>query len=451
MMYTSRFSFIGALCIGFLALSPFRFVSAQEAPPANVVRDLVCPSEAATKKTATSVIPAARVVMAGVRMPGDSELGPLATTVIRPPAVLSAAIVAGFAPGSSARPRRVALWGDSHLAGGPLAATLMQGLRDKGYRVGARFLPPTMGRANVNLAGLRAYCIGSAWTTKVAYTGSSAIDTGPALVSRGVEAGRSSYLWLDLRTASRQADVSQVQLVYTSPSGASVSYALDDGKPMTARLKPSPTSETLTLSGRTLLSTAKLTVSRGKLALLGVILNRPHEPDVTLDVFGVPSATVRGWANADPAAITQSLHGVTYDAVVLEYGTNEGADADFAVDTYTGTLDKALSHLRQVFPKASCVMVGPPDRGVLKSPKGTLPPLLTYGRVHQSIETTQKQVGARYGCVVWSWQDLMGGPGGSYGWAHAQPSLMGRDLIHLSPDGYRLTGRSLAHSLGWGP
>ena len=45
----------------------------------------------------------------------------------------------------------------------------------------------------------------------------------------------------------------------------------------------------------------------------------------------------------------------------------------------------------------------------------------------------------------------MGGPGGSDGWAHADPSLMGRDLIHLSPDGYRLTGHSLARSLNWTP
>jgi lysophospholipase L1-like esterase len=389
--------------------------------------------------------------MTGVRMPSNSELGPLNATAIRPQPMLPRAIVTGFAPGSSTHPRRIAFWGDSHLAGGPLAATLMNSLRDSGYTVGARFLPPSMGRANVNLAGLRAYCIGSAWTTKVAYTGSSAIDTGPALLTRLVDAGRDSYLWLDLRNAARQADVSHVELVYRAPAGATVSYVLDDGKPANSRLPPTTASQSLTLGARAPLSTLKLTVSSGKLALLGIVLDRAKEPDVILDVFGVPSATVKGWANTDPAALAQSLRGVTYDAVVLEYGTNEGADADFDVNSYARTLDEALRHLRQVFPKASCVLMGPPDRGVLKTPQGKLPPLLAYSYVHRQIETTQREVGVRYGCAAWSWQGLMGGPGGSYGWANARPGLMGRDLIHLSPDGYRLTGRSLAHSLGWTP
>ena len=44
----------------------------------------------------------------------------------------------------------------------------------------------------------------------------------------------------------------------------------------------------------------------------------------------------------------------------------------------------------------------------------------------------------------------MGGPGGSYGWALNMPPLMGRDLTHLSRDGYKRTGDALAHSLGWG-
>ncbi|MET0936864.1 MAG: GDSL-type esterase/lipase family protein [Luteibacter sp.] len=260
-----------------------------------------------------------------------------------------------------------------------------------------------------------------------------------------------SYLWLDVRDASRHPDVNQIRLIYNAPDGATINYVIDDGKPTTARLPASTTPQSLAMRSGTPLSTLKLSVASGKLVLLGVVLDRPVEPEVTLDVFGVPSATVKGWANANPAAIAQSLRGTTYDAVVLEYGTNEGADADFDVGRYARTLNDALTHVRQVFPTASCVLIGPPDRGVLKTPKGTLPPLLSYANTHRTIENTQKDIGARHGCVVWSWQGLMGGPGGSYGWANAQPSLMGRDLIHLSPHGYRLTGRALGHSLGWVP
>ena len=43
----------------------------------------------------------------------------------------------------------------------------------------------------------------------------------------------------------------------------------------------------------------------------------------------------------------------------------------------------------------------------------------------------------------------MGGPGGSYGWAHHKPALMAPDLTHMTPEGYRLTAEALLQSLGY--
>jgi hypothetical protein len=277
------------------------------------------------------------------------------------------------------------------------------------------------------------------------------VDIGPALANRVAEASPHSYLWLDFRNEARQTDVQRVQLIYKAPVGASVRYVVDDGTPHMSSLPATSTSQILSVSSRGSISTLKLNISKGKLILLGFVLDHSSEPDMTIDVFGLPSATVKGWANANPQSLVQSLHGVDYDGVVLEYGTNEGADPDFEPAKYSALLSKALGNLRQVFPKASCVLVGPPDRGVLRQGKESSLPLLTYGNIHGHIEQIQREVGSRYGCVTWNWQALMGGSGGSYGWAHAHPSLMGRDLIHLSPDGYRLTARSLAYSLGWTP
>jgi len=445
----SRLLMISAWCAGLFALSFTVPTHAQDAAPMDGVGDLVCPNAPPVSPKPIAGRPAARVNMSGTQMPSDAELGSLAKTVIRPQPLLDAQAIAGLTPGTDGASRRIAFWGDSHLAGGPFAPTLIQALRNRGLSVAPRFLPPTMGRANVVLPGLRAYCIGSAWSTDIAYTSPTPLDIGPSLVNRVVDAGPDSYLWLDLRDANRLADVRQVQLIYSAPAGASIDYAIDDGDRRAASLPASVASQTLVLGGNGPISTLKLRVSQGKLVLQGFILERAQTPDVTMDVFGLPSATVKGWANANPNTLAQALHGVSYDGVVLEYGTNEGADPNFDGEKYADMLSRALGNVRQVFPKASCVLVGPPDRGVLRQGKGGSLPLLTYGRIHQRIEQIQRDVGSRFGCTEWSWQDLMGGPGGSYGWAHADPSLMGRDLIHLSPDGYRLTGRSLAHSLGW--
>ena len=212
-----------------------------------------------------------------------------------------------------------------------------------------------------------------------------------------------------------------------------------------------PQSAFLTVGADAMISTIKMRVTRGQVVLQGFLLDYDKPPMVTFDVFGIPSSTARGWANADPAAIASALHGETYDAIGLEYGTNEGNDVKFDRDKYALGLTRALINLRQVFPHASCVLVGPPDRGILLERHGRPqePDLLKYARIHQQIAEVQARVGAQYNCVAWNWQDFMGGPGGNYGWAYHDPALMGRDLTHMTMDGYKRTGQALATSLGW--
>lgn len=453
MASASRRLMIGTCCAGLLALvSSFPLPVFAQAPPPNAaeVSDLVCPNASPARPRPAPQPHVEHPAPMGSELPSNAELGALARTVIRPQPQLGADIAASFAPGTVAAPRRIALWGDSHLAGGPFAPTLIHTLSEQGLGAAVHFLPPTMGRANVVLPGLRAYCIGPSWTTTLAYTSPTALSIGPALADRVAEASPDSYLWLDLRNSARQTNVRQVQLLYRAPAGATLDYRIDDGSPATLPLPPTSTSQTVTFRADRPIATLRLRVAGGQLDVQGFLLDRTPGARITIDTFGIPSATVKGWANADPLAIAQALHGTHYDAVVLEYGTNEGADRGFTADKYASELTSALSNLRQVFPRAACVLVGPPDRGVLRG-HGPRLPLLTYSHIHQRIAQIQREVGRRFACAAWNWQDLMGGPGGSYGWAHAQPSLMGRDLIHLSPAGYRLTGKALAHSLGWSP
>lgn len=452
MARVSHFIMTTAWCIGFAALSITHSATAQDSMQGASVDDLACPAASMAKSAPPSpgAQPPGSVSMAGNQMPSDAELGALVKTVVRNQPRLDPQGIAGFSLGGQTS-RRFAFWGDSHIAAGPFMPTVIDALSARGFTVAPHFLPPTMGRANVKLPGLRAYCIGSGWSTEVAYTSAAVIASGPGLVNRVADAGPNSYLWLDLRNAERQANVRQLQLVYRAPAGATIGYIVNDGSSSSVVLAPSSDSQTVTIRSDHLISTIKLRITQGKLVLHGIALDYAEPPKITFDVFGIPSATVRGWANIDPGYLAQTLHGANYDGIVLEYGTNEGAASDFDADKYAATLTDALTHVRQVFPSASCVLVGPPDRGVLRSGKTLRLPLLNYARIHQQIEGIQRQVGQRFGCVVWNWQDLMGGPGGSYGWAHATPSMMGRDLIHLSADGYRRTGRAFAQSLGWGP
>ncbi len=412
------------------------------------VGDLACP-HAPPPKPHGPHIPEP---LGGTDMPATDLLGTMAHPVIREQPIIDSAKIPEFAlrDGSAFRPRRIAVWGDSHAAAGPFMPTVQDIIRANGVSIGSHFLPPTMGRANVRLPTLHAYCIGHGWSSDIAFLSPAVVQTGPALMNRVAQAGPESYLWLDLRSAEREATVRQIQIVYRAPQGAELDVSVNDGPQQRIQLKPSSDSATLMIRGDALISTIKLDVAQGSVVLHGFLLDYDQPPLVTFDVFGLPSSTARGWANADPAYLARALSGTDYDAVILEYGTNEGNDLRFDPRVYASDLAAALTNMRSVFPHASCVLVGPPDRGVLMRRQGGSLDLLTFSRIHQQITATQAEVGARFGCALWNWQDLMGGPGGSYGWAHHVPPLAGADLTHLTGAGYKRSGEALARSLGWG-
>ena len=411
------------------------------------VEDLQCPNPLLQPPSGGDVA-GHRPSLAGSQVPSLGELGALARTVIRAQPRINPQTIPGLALQDFKPPRHIAIWGDSHIAAGPMMPTLLQALRARGVSTGAYFLPPTMGRANVRLPGLRASCAGPGWDTELSYALPTPLLSGPALANRTAVAGPDSYLWLDLRDPDRRALVREVRIVYRVASESTLEISVNDGPTRRVALSPrgDGATETLILRGDAPVATVKLQVGQGRLLLYGFILDHIAPPALTLDVFGIPSATVRGWANADPDYLQQTLHGVHYDGVMLEYGTNEGNARDFNRAQYAALLTEALTHMRQVFPAASCLLIGPPDRGVLSARRADL---LRFAHTHQLIEATQREVGRRFGCAVWNWQDLMGGPGGNYGWFYAAPPLMGHDLTHLSAAGYEQTGQALARSLGW--
>lgn len=422
--------------------------------PGTGPRDLVCPQAPITTEPS-------REKSASAEIPSASALGQFARMVPRDPPVLDLSQLPAFdlrdkitgAP----RPRSFAFWGDSHIAAGPFMTQIAQVLRDRGETVGMRFLPATMGRTNVRLP-IRAYCIGRSWRTDLAYRAAGATETSPALVTRSAQAAAESYLWLDLRNAEREAVLKGIEMVYRPGALAStLAISVNDGPEQRFALATSQASgaaptETLKLASDAPLSTVKLRVDEGRLDLFGFVLDYETDPAVTLDAFGIPSSEVKGWANADPDYVVQALHGVSYDGVVLEYGTNEGNDPHFDPDSYATTLKTGLTNLRRAFPSASCLLVGPPDRGGLANAGDghrTSTDLLHFSRIHTEISAIQATIGGAFGCVAWNWQAFMGGQGGGYGWASNVPALMQPDLTHLTPDGYRRSAHALTKSLGW--
>lgn len=413
--------------------------------------DLVCPGRrsAASRPTAppTDMVPPEELLR-------DDAINP-EYAAAAPPA-LPAEVLSGFSlPTTPGRQLRIGVWGDSHVAAGFITDEMARVALGKGIDARTTFVPATVGRPGIRL-GLKKVCKGDAWRFESAYIAPGQVRVGPGLATlRSTAVG--SYLWLDMRGAT-WGPVMRVEILYApvrAQTAAAIGVRVDEGGEVRFGLA-SEASElgpaVISLNGVTSLSTIKLRVLRGEFVLHGFRVTYDSRPALAIDVFGIPSATAKGWANVDVDYFRRSIGDASYDAVVLEYGTNEGAAAKFDSERYTATLVSSLRNLRAVFPSSACVLMGPTDRGV-RIPRrarnrGKID-LLRYSRTHQEITRIQREVGAGYNCAVWDWQAYMGGAGAIYRWALRKPPLASSDLIHLTLAGYRQSAVALLNSLGW--
>jgi hypothetical protein len=359
-------------------------------------------------------------------------------------------------------PKRIAIWGDSHLAAGSFSAELRRILGAQGVRPRISWLPMTMGRAGVILP-LRRFCM-DGWKSELAYNSRTPrVATGIGL--NALQAEQGAYLWLDLRNQAGEAEVESVELFFNaSDSAASAVISIDGGPDARIPMEADDAFGRVSISATDgPISVLKLR-AQSPLILHGMKLNYREPPPAVLDAFGIPGATMRAWQQLDPAYFSRYFDAASYEMVMLEFGTNEGNARPFDVAGYAQMLDASLQNMRLVFPTARCVLIAPGDRGVLlpKSRKkagrrsgsgerdGSLSAsLLRFSNIHEKIFQLQQRIGSRHGCSAWSMQSAMGGAGGAYRWMLANPPLMAPDLTHFTPAGYQRLAQELADALGW--
>ena len=182
-----------------------------------------------------------------------------------------------------------------------------------------------------------------------------------------------SYLWIDFRREAGEAALRGVEVQFALPPADEpmpvLGVTVDDGEEQVLATDRA-FGGIVRINADRALSVLRLRLIKGSVALEGFRPRYLENATLYLDTLAIPGATVQGWSNIEPETMRARLGDTAYDFVVLQYGTNEGNRRPFDAEVYTAELSQALTHLRQVFPEAQCVLIGPTDRGILTPPSG---------------------------------------------------------------------------------
>lgn len=327
---------------------------------------------------------------------------------------------------------KIGLWGDSHTASGTFTDSLLEALRLPRAQTHPSFIAPTFGLKGIRHP-LRRVCLSDDWQLSLGFRSAQEGTQvyAKSLAHLGTDSP-SAYLWLDFRYPDAQTRLTWADIHFSKDQAERtlvLGIRVDDGAEAIVNLGPgSP--QRLRVQAEQAFATLRLRVIAGQLRIDGIAPVYEGKTQVVLDVFSIPGATAKGWRVVDTTQLRQrDPLGVDYDVVMLQSGTNESLDPDFKVGLYEAQLGASLTHLKNAYPRARCILIGPPDA---KRSSNTV----------RLINDSQFRLASAKGCTHWHWQKAMGGPGSAQRWLAS--GWMQADLLHLTPEGYTQSARSMA-------
>lgn len=180
----------------------------------------------------------------------------------------------------------------------------------------------------------------------------------------------------------------------------------------------------------------EVTSLRGRIELLGVVVESNGKPGVVLDVLGLNGARVVHALTWNESAWVDALRRRKPNLVVLAYGTNEAGMRNLSMRRHRQRLVALLDRAHVASPEADCLIVGAMDRGGSKMSE-------KIERLNQAQAAAAKD----RGCAFWSAQKAMGGRDSMQVWASEKPALAASGRIHLTVRGYHRLGAMLARDL----
>lgn len=153
------------------------------------------------------------------------------------------------------------------------------------------------------------------------------------------------------------------------------------------------------------------------------------QPGVTWESIGINGAEAPLLLKWNQSLFSAYLKDNSPSLIVLAYGTNEAASADWDEQSYEQAFASLIDTIHQYVPESAVLVIGPGDRAILRHHAWR-----DYDGTDRIVEA-QRAVCRTHDCAYWDWQERMGGAGAMQEWVYAgwaQP-----DHTHFTGDGYR--------------
>lgn len=368
--------------------------------------------------------------------------------------------------GSRERPVTIVHLGDDHIAADRFSAGLRAHFQKRFGDAGRGLMAPGVFRVR----GLEVSRSGP-WTLASSVRG----DAGPfGLTGVRADAGSSDA---SLKLISPQASFDWAEVTFaTGPDGGSVKIALDGQEQQLSTREAEPSWKRVRLA-RSSRELSLRPAGDGMVRVLSwaVGMDRAGLRYVNLGLPGATALTLQDWSDS---LIEGDLKSLDPDLIIFGYGTIEAFRDGLELRAYNDGLDEVLARLRAAAPRASLLVIGPPDvatkprfaLGVASGSDACRPlsqeeradymaqiavqsprlarwhPPLNLRPVRQLLA----RAGARHGAHFWDWSQVMGGPCGIHAWVHATPPLAAANHIHLTAEGSRRSADDLFMHIMYG-
>ncbi|MFO7863349.1 MAG: GDSL-type esterase/lipase family protein [Salinivirgaceae bacterium] len=150
-------------------------------------------------------------------------------------------------------------------------------------------------------------------------------------------------------------------------------------------------------------------------------------PGITYHALGLNGARAKDFVLCDN--LSRFLQFVTPDVIVISLGTNDIYSNNPDLPAFREYYSRLIADIRKVFPEKAIILTTPGDHFVHRA----------AANVHvEEAGQIIKDIAREHQCAVWDFYEIMGGYESVSQWRRY--GLGAKDLVHLSPKGYRLQG-----------